>query len=195
MALRLRPLTHEEQEQIEQLSQSRTAPARLVERARIVRLASQGARVPRIAQQLSLDERTVRTWLKRFGDRGLRGLEDRPRSGAPVTYTPEVVGEIIATSLTAPETLALPFGCWSIRRLQAYLNEAKGIPIGRSRLDDLLLAEGLRWRTQETWFGERATVERARAGTDGETARPLDPEFAQKRGSSSGFTRPRPKRV
>jgi transposase len=195
MALRLRPLTNEEQEQIEQLSQSRTAPARLVERARIVRLASQGARVPRIAQQLTLDERTVRLWLKRFGERGLAGLEDRPRSGAPVTYTPEVVGEIVATSLTDPTTLALPFGCWSIRRLQAYLNEEKGIPIGRSRLDDLLLAEGLRWRTQEGWFGERATLEGDATPDDEGTVPPLDPEFAEKRGGSTGFTRPRPKRV
>jgi transposase len=195
MALRLHPLTLEEQQQIEQLSQSRTAPARLVERTRIVRLASQGARVPQIAQHLNLDERTVRMWLKRFQEEGVLGLEDRPRSGAPVTYTPEVVGEIVATSLTDPKTLDLPFGCWSIRRLQAYLNEERGIPIGRSRLDDLLLAEGLRWRTQESWFGERATLERAQPPTDPETARPVDPEFAQKRGSSAGFTRPRPNKV
>jgi transposase len=192
MALRIRVLTPEEQQQIQQLAQSRTAPARLVERARIVRLASQGARVPRVAQELDLDERTVRMWLKRFNDEGLTGLEDRPRSGAPVTYTPEVVGEVIATSLTDPKALDLPFGCWTIRRLASYLNEEKGIPIKRSRLDDLLLAEGLRWRTQETWFGERAKLEPPESPADGETSRPLDPEFAQKRGSSAGFTRPRP---
>jgi transposase len=195
MALRLRPLTTEEQKQIEPLSQSRTAPARLVERARIVRLASQGARVPRVAQELNLDERTVRTWLQRFNDQGMAGLEDRPRSGAPLTYTPEVVGEIVATALTDPKTLDLPFGCWTIRRLAAYLNEEKGIPIQRSRLDDLLLAEGLRWRTQETWFGERATLERAESAAEGETSPPLDPAFAEKRGSSAGFTRPRPTAV
>jgi transposase len=151
--------------------------------------------VPQIAQQLNLDERTVRMWLKRFQEQGVSGLEDRPRSGAPVTYTPEVVGKIVATSLTDPKTLDLPFGCWSIRRLQAYLNEERGIPIGRSRLDDLLLAEGLRWRTQEGWFGERATMERAETSSDSETLPPVDPEFAEKRGSSAGFTRPCQKRV
>jgi transposase len=183
MALRVRTLTDPEHAQIDQLAQSRTAPARLVERARIVRLARQGARVPRIAQQLNLDERTVRTWLKRFNDQGVAGLEDRPRSGAPVTYTPEVVGEIIATSLTDPKTLDLPFGCWTVRRLEAYLNEEKGIPIKRSRLDDLLLAEGLRWRTEETWFGERATLECPETAAEKATARPVDPEFAEKRGT------------
>ncbi len=34
-----------------------------------------------------------------------------------------------------------------------------------SRLGEVLLTEGLRWRKQETWFGER-----------------VDPEFAAKRG-------------
>jgi transposase len=158
----------------------------------MVRLASQGSRVPQIARALNADERTVRTWLKRFGEQSVVGLEDRPRSGAPVTYTPEIVGEIVATSLTDPKALELPFGCWTVRRLAAYLNEERQIPIGRSRLDDLLLAEGLRWRSQEGWFGERATWEGAAGAIAGGSGRPVDPEFAEKRGSSTGFTPPRP---
>ena len=35
-------------------------------------------------------------------------------------------------------------------RLAVYLAEHKGITIKRSRIDELLQAEGLRWRTQET---------------------------------------------
>ena len=74
------------------------------------------------------------------------------------------------------------------------LNETAGLAIKRSRIDELLLAEGLRWRTQETWFGERADPEcSAKASeaphepsTDGTAAaseKPrLDPEFARKRG-------------
>jgi hypothetical protein len=48
-------------------------------------------------------------------------------------------------------------------RLAAYVQEAKGIAMKRSRIDELLRAEGLRWRNQETWFGER-----------------VDPAFAEK---------------
>jgi transposase len=190
MAIRLRTLTAEEHSAIQQLAHSRTAPARQVERARMVWHAAQGERVPALAQRLGVDARTVRLWLGRFQVEGLAGLEDRPRSGAPVTYPPEVVGEIIATSLTDPQTLDLPFGCWSIRRLEAYLNEVKGIPIKRSRLDDLLLAEGLRWRTQETWFGERATLAPGAVPAAGEAPPPVDPEFAEKRGASASFTPP-----
>jgi len=172
MALKLRQLSPEEQETIEKYAHSRTASARLVERARIIRLAHQGHREPAIAQQLQLTAITVRTWLKRFNAAGLAALTDKARSGRPATYTPQQVAEVIATSLTPPEHLGLPFASWTLDRLEAYVNEHKGIAIKRSRIDDLLIAEGLRWRTQETWFGER-----------------VDPEFAQKRGALRHSTR------
>jgi transposase len=165
MAIKLKKLTAGEQTAIDKLSRSRTAPTRAVERARIILLASTGTRVPAIAQALEVTEITVRTWLKRFNDAGLAGLQDRPRSGRPVTYPPEQVSEVIATALTDPQQLGQPFASWTLDRLQTYLNEEKQIPIKRSRIDELLSAEGLRWRTQETWFGER-----------------VDPEFAKKRG-------------
>ena len=195
MALRVRALTPEEQQEIQRLAHSRTAAARLVERAQIVWRASQGERVPAIAKRLNTGEATVRRWLKRFNAQGLAGLEDSPRPGRQPTYPPEVVREVLATSLTDPQTLGLPFGSWSVRRLETYLNEAKGISIKRSRIDELLLAEGLRWRTQETWFGERATADFAdpsppegRPRAAEEPSQRVDPEFAQKRGRSSGFT-------
>jgi transposase len=178
MAFRLRLLTDEERTTLERLAQSRTTPARLVERARIIWYASQGVRVPAMAQKLDVDARTVRLWLKRFQAEGLAGLNDAPRSGRPVTYPAEVVAEVIATALTDPQTLGLPFASWTLDRLETYLNEAKQIPIKRSRIDDLLIAEGLRWRQQETWFGER-----------------VDPAFVKKRGLSRPFTPPRRRAV
>lgn len=57
--------------------------------------------------------------------------------------------------MTDPKARGPPFGCWTLDRLQADLNERKGLAINRSRIDELLRAEGLRWRHQETWFGER----------------------------------------
>src|SRR5712664_1603104 len=99
MALRLRALTEEEVQTIQKWSQSRTEEARLVERAKIIRLASEGHRVPEIAGAVGLDEKTVRKWLKRFAEYGLDGLEDAPRSGAPPRYTPEVKARIIAAAL------------------------------------------------------------------------------------------------
>ena len=84
-----------------------------------------------------------------------------------------------------------PFGSWTLDRLEAYLNEEKGIAIKRSRIDELLLAEGLRWRTQEGWFGERASRETSDDGRASAGDKPIDPEFAQKRGRSLPSTRHR----
>ena len=63
------------------------------------------------------------TALKRMG---LAGLEDAPRGGRPPTYTREQVGEIVATALTDPQTLDLPFKSWTLDRLVTYLERAEG---------------------------------------------------------------------
>ncbi len=172
--IRIRELTATEREAVKRLAHSRTEPARAVERAKIVWLAHEGQTVPEIAEALRLNDATVRRWLKRFNTEGVAGLLDKPRAGSPPTYSAEQVGEIIAAALTNPQKLGLPFASWTLDRLEAYLNETKGIAIKRSRIDDLLLREGLRWRKQETWFGER-----------------VDPEFAEKRGASRSSTRSR----
>jgi transposase len=193
MALRVRPLTTEEMETVRRLAQSRTEAARMVERARIIWQAHQGKRVSAIAQEVGVAAGTVRLWLKRFNTSGVGGLHDEPRSGCPPTYTPEQVGDVIATALTNPSCLGLPFGCWTLDRLEAYLNEEKGIAIKRSRIDDLLIAEVLRWRRQETWFSEQAVVEhRPPAEAFATDTGRVDPDFAAKRGPSSASTRRRP---
>ncbi len=169
--VRLRRLSPEEAEEIGRLRRSRTAPARLVERARIVGLAQQGERVPTIADVLGVSVPVVRRWVERFNAQGVAGLADAPRSGRPAAYPPDAVGDLIATSLTNPDDLGLPFGSWTLDRLAAYLAEEKGITMKRSRISEILQAEGLRWRQQERWFGERP-----------------DPAFAEKRGPLSPCT-------
>jgi transposase len=172
----LRPLTPEERQALEQLAASRTARARLVERARILTAIADGRRPSQVARDLGVCRPTVYTWIRRFNERGLHGLEDRHRSGRPHTYSADQRAEVIAAALTDPKGLELPFGCWTLDRLRAYLDEHKGIPMKRSRIGEILVDEGLKWRHQETWFGER-----------------VDPEFAEKRGASKPSTR-RPRR-
>ncbi len=54
--MKLRPLQADEREQREQLSRSPTAPAREVERARILLYASENWHVPRIFAHLHLND-------------------------------------------------------------------------------------------------------------------------------------------
>jgi transposase len=161
----LRDLTAEEHAAVTKLAHSRSAPAQVVQRAQILWRASLGEAASAIAARLGLDGETVRKRIRRFNTEGLNALKDRPRSGRPPTYTPEQTASVIATALTKPQTLGLPFAAWTLDRLATYLHEEKGIAMQRSRIDEILVHEGLRWRKHETWFGER-----------------VDPAFAEKRG-------------
>ena len=169
----LRELTAEEASAVESLARSRTAAARRVERARIVWRASRGETPPSIAEALGVSAETVRRRIRRFNAEGLAALEDHHRTGRPATYSTDAVATVIATALTSPQRLGLPFAAWTLDRLAAYLREQKGIAMRRSRIDEILLKEGLRWRRQETWFGAR-----------------VDPEFAEKRDASRHSTPP-----
>ena len=172
--VKLRELTPDERRELERLARSRTEEARLVVRARIVLGLAAGERPYQVADRVGVGRAAAYEWLHRFNAEGLNGLTDHPRPGRPPTYTPEQRAEVIAAALTGPEALGLPFASWTLDRLAAYLAEHKGIPIKRTRIDEILVAEGLRWRKQETWFGHK-----------------VDPEFAEKRGRSRPATRTR----
>jgi transposase len=175
MTMRARAVSGEEREALSRLAHSRKRGAGLVRRAQIVVHALEGLSPPAIAARMDLCGATVRFWLRRFNERGLAGLGDDMRSGRPPTYSAEEKSTVIRTALTSPAELDLPFACWTLDRLAAYLSE-QGVGMRRSRISEILLDEGLKWRHEETWFGER-----------------IDPDFARKRGRSSSSTRhPRP---
>jgi transposase len=169
--LRVRPLTAEEDQALRELAHRRTAEARLRDRALICWRSHQGQPIRAITESLGVADGTVRLWITRFNDGGLEGWHDRRRDGRPTTYAPAQVGELIAASLTDPQDLGLPFASWTLDRLAACLAEHQGMAMQRSRIGEILPREGLRWRQQETWFGDRP-----------------DPAFAAKRGPSSRST-------
>ena len=172
MTLRVRAVSEEERKTLGQMARSHTLGAGLVRRAQIVLHALEGLKAPEIGARMNLGGVTVRHWLKRFNARGLPGLEEDVRSGRPPTYSAEQRSAVINAALTRPADLGLPFACWTLDRLVAHLSE-QGIAMRRSRISAIFLQEeGLKWRHDETWFGER-----------------VDPDFARKRGRSSSSTR------
>lgn len=141
----MRSLTAAELSVLEVLARSRTASVREVERARIIRQATRGETPRVIAATLGLDAETVRRRIRRFDTEGLASLEDRPRSGRPATYSIDDVEALIAVARTSPCSLGLPFASWTLDRLAAYLLKHKAIAMRRSRINEILLQEGLRW--------------------------------------------------
>lgn len=125
--LQVRELSDDERQALQKTARSRTAAERQVEHARIVLASSENKLVATIAAEVGLREAKVRKWVKRFNASGIRALADAGREGRPSTYNPAQVSEMVATALTEPTQLGLPFGSWTLDRLTAYLNEVKAI--------------------------------------------------------------------
>ena len=146
MALRIRQLTDEEKQYFRELANSASAPLRVLQRAYIVWLSAQGKRVPMIAREVGVSEHTVRVWLTRFRDHGVKGLDDLPRPGAERKYNHEQVAEICRVARAAPESFSLPFSYWTLDRLVQFLHEQRNISVKRSRLNEILREEAVLWQ-------------------------------------------------
>lgn len=173
MTLHVGVVTDEERGKIERLTRARSAPVRLVTRARMVHLAIEGMTAPAIAQDLGVSEQAVRVWLKRFAQEGVAGLDDAARSGRPRTYSEDLYSRVIALARGLPPKPAegaVPPTChWTLDRLQEVLGQ-QGLPIKRSQIRRILHAEHIKWQKPRTWLESD------------------DPDFAEKRGGSSTST-------
>jgi transposase len=87
---------------LEAIVRRASAPQVLVLRARIVLLAYAGWPNSQIARELGCVVNTVRTWRRRFARGGMPALSDRPRSGRPEVYGPDVRLAIAATATSVP---------------------------------------------------------------------------------------------
>jgi transposase len=168
-----RELTQKEIAELERVARSQTAQVRHVRRAQYILVANRQRYVCDAARELDTDRRVLLTWCKRYLAEGLNGLLDKPRSGCPRTYSHDQVAQLVAAALTPPATLGLPFGEWTQVRLSDYMHQL-GFGMSASRVGEILRSEGLRWRTQESWYGQSEVV---------------DPDFVEKRGRLSGHTR------
>jgi transposase len=168
--LAVREMSAEEEGKLRELARSRIAPARLVQRARVVVTlldepslgASQAGR--RAGYE---NDASGRTWIKRFNEQGLGGLTDEARSGRPVIHTEAVRIKLISLAVQKPRSLAYPFELWTVERLQAAFKEREGLHLAASTIWEWLTAEGLQWKRQQSWFHD---------------AEKHDPEFVEKRG-------------
>ncbi len=131
----------------------RHAPMSTVQRARIVLAASAGERNDTIAANLGITPFSVALWRRRFAEERLAGLEDRPRSGRPATYTDADRVRVVETACTkTPEAETH----WSVRSLAGVTG------VGRETVHRLL---------------KRADLKPHRVGT---FSRSNDPDFVAK---------------
>jgi len=169
--LSVREVTTEEKQKIERLAKSRTEPARLVQRAKVIQAMLEDPSLPSgQAGRLVGYQSEAAGWriVKHFNTQGLAGLEDEPRSGRPRTHPESVRSALVSLATQKPEGIGYPFKLWTLERLQTAFKEREGLHLSDSTIWEWLAEEGLEWKRQESWFHE---------------AEKHDPQFVEKRGA------------
>jgi transposase len=143
---------------LQRRARSKGAPARDVERARIVLLAAEGVPGKQIAARVGCAEPTVVTWRRRYAERGLAGLEDLPRPGSPSVLPEALRDRVLELTLTEPPT-AYGATHWSSRLLATAL-AAEGTPISHATIARIWHRFGVQpWRAQTFKFSTDPALE------------------------------------
>ncbi|WP_172428822.1 IS630 family transposase, partial [Azospirillum brasilense] len=136
-------LSDADREELVRWTRRRTGPQALALRARIVlACAEAGASNTGVARALGISRPTVITWRARFAARGLDGLTDDPRPGAPRTITDADVERAVTMTLERG-----PPGSthWSTRSL------AKAIGLSQTAASRIWRAFALQPQRHETF--------------------------------------------
>ena len=107
-------LSPEQREQLESMASSRSLPAGLVSRARIILLSAAGKTNQQIARQMGLSNATVGKWRRRFLEQDVSGLHDELRPGRPRPISDERVAQLVRKTL---ETKPKDGTHWSVRQI------------------------------------------------------------------------------
>jgi transposase len=158
-------LTDDERARLEVLARSYSSPHRDVVRAKVVLLAAGGLSNEGIAVRLDIPRQIVSKWRKRFYKQRLAGLRDRPRTGRPPAFSPEVVVAIKALACELPDTCGVPLSRWHAPDLaRAAVEQGIVASISGTTVWRWLSADAIRPWQHRSWVF------------------PRDPDFAEKAG-------------
>ena len=106
------------------LSHSRNQAASIVTRSKLVLLSYHGKNDTEISRELKIDYKTVRNWIKRVLDLGVKkGLVDKSRSGRPQNISAESRARVVSLACIKPKDLGYPHEIWTQRLLAKHIQE------------------------------------------------------------------------
>src|SRR5687768_2549391 len=161
-------LPEADRRELRRRARSKGAPAREVERARIVLLAGDGVPGKQIAARVGCAEPTVVTWRRRYAEQGLPGLDDLPRPGTPSPLPDALRDRVLEGTLTEPPIQFGTTHCSS--RLLAAALAAEGTPISHATIARIWHRFGVQpWRAETFKFSTHP----AARGQDSRRRRPV----------------------
>lgn len=151
--VRLRALRPMERRWLRSKLKDKKLRMRIYARYRVVDEAAQGRSASAIADRVGVNETTVYDWLHRFNREGFAHFEDAPNpQGRPSSLSSRQVRRLIATALSRPTDLGLPFTSWSVAKLREYCQQQKLLPeFSDEWVRRLLRREGISFQRTKTW--------------------------------------------
>lgn len=126
-----------------------TAPVRWVRRARILLLAGEEVSNEAIAARVGCDVATVRRIRRAYRSRGMKALDDQPRTGRPPVYDLDVRLLIVATATSDPPE---PVSQWTHQAIAEHLHHSRGIRISASQVGRILAEADLKPHKVRGWL-------------------------------------------
>jgi putative transposase len=118
----------------------------------VIRVISDNQHIESVAQELHRSRSWAYKWYKRYNDKGLEGLNDKPRSGKPSTISKETM-EKIKQELSASNT------GWNFRQVMDIIQKRTGVKYHKVHIYRLLHKWGFVPKMPQKKFVRTATPE------------------------------------
>lgn len=177
----LRPLTQEEQKELQRVKRASSEPLQHHQRAVALLAVSEGKSRIEAAQKAGWRTyETVSKVVRRFNEVGLAALDDQPRSGHPPTYRGGEKARILQEARRIPDREEDATATWSLSLLQRALRQAPDeLPhVSTFTILQTLHEAGYTWQKSRTWCKTGITL---RKRSDGTVEQSEDPSLQEKK--------------
>lgn len=138
-------LSAEDRAELQVINRSTRAEYRMVHRARIILLLSDGKTYSEIKKELSTNHQAISKWKKRFQEHGISGLSDLSGRGHDKKYTKYDEARVINLACSKPDD---NYTTWSQDRI------AKKLKMSQSTVCRILKNASLKPHKTEYWCGK-----------------------------------------
>ena len=163
----LRPLTLDEQSDLESISRARSAPAEAVIRAKILLAVAGGMNHTQAAHSVGRESNdAVSTLVQRFNEEGLDALIPRHGGGFPPQYGEAEKARILREFERHPDLETDGTATWSLTTLQRALRAAQdGLPqVSTATILKVLDEAGYSWQRDRSWSQTGQAVRKRKGG-------------------------------
>ncbi|MGH3132116.1 MAG: helix-turn-helix domain-containing protein [Gaiellaceae bacterium] len=173
----MRPLDRAERELLRTKLRTRSLPARVHQRYRVIAEVRAGRSARQSADRVGVTRNTASAWVRRFNRSGFGSFEAaaNPRGRIPI-ITARQLRELVDTALSSPAELGLPFTSWTVRTLSEYCKTKRLIPdFSEEWVRRLLRREGLTSQRIRTWKTSTDPAFDPKGGASAPSMRPARP--------------------